>query len=143
MDNTIEITFVESKIEIAECWEVASELRSHLNENNFVNDVLELMSDKYQIIVIKEDNKVVSFAGFRPLRFLNSGPIIYIDDLCTLENYRQKGYGTALLNYIKDLAIKSGKTSVHLDSGYFRLDAHKLYFKNNFKQNAYHFSLEV
>jgi GNAT superfamily N-acetyltransferase len=143
MNKETGIKYARSFEEIEQCWEVMKELRAHLNKENFVNQVLEMMQEKYQIITIKHGHKVIAFAGFRAMHFLNSGNIIYIDDLCTLQDYRGKGHASELLDYIIEIGKQNKVNEIQLDSGYKRFDAHRLYLNKKFKIVAHHFSLDL
>jgi len=146
LDHVPAIRFAQTEKEIEDCWEVIKELRPHLQKENLVAQVKEMEQEGYRIVYVAikegEEEKVVSFAGFRPLQMLFSGKMIYIDDLGTLPAYRGHGYAGQLLDYIHQLAKDTGKTGVHLDSGHHRHDAHRLYLNKKFVITAHHFTLK-
>ena len=130
--------------EIISCWEVVTALRPHLKKENLVAMVNEMQKlEGFTMIYIEDDDKPVAFAGFRRMQTLYAGKTIYIDDLSTLPEYRKKGYGKKLLNYIIDLARKENLNAVHLDSGHTRFDAHRLYLNSGFRIISHHFGLEL
>ena len=140
----MEIRFAQSDQEILDCWEVVKELRPHLvSPQQYLEQVKEMMQDGYQLLYVSvkagEGNKAVSFAGFRNMHMLHTGKMIYIDDLGTLPDHRGHGYGSQLLDYIFQLAKDTGKTTVHLDSGYHRNTAHRLYLQKGFVLGSHHF----
>jgi GNAT superfamily N-acetyltransferase len=139
------IRFAQSENEIENCWDVVSVLRPHLLKENFIPQIHEMQQEGYQLLYIAitehKREKVVAVAGYRNMQKLYCGKIIYIDDLCTLPEYRGKGYAARLLDYIHQLAKDTGKVAVHLDSGYQRNDAHRLYLKKGYKLACHHFSL--
>lgn len=138
-----EIKHAQSVQEIESCWAVVQVLRPHLQKENFLGQVQEMMPDGYQIIYICEDQLTVAFAGFRNMNMLYSGKIIYVDDLSTLPQYRGRGHAGRLLDYIYQLAEKLGKNAVHLDSGYHRNDAHRLYLNKGYILESHHFAKEI
>lgn len=144
----MEIRFAQSDQEILDCWEVVKELRPNLpNPEAYLQQVKEMMQDSYQMIYvwIKEGDihKAVSFAGYRNLQMLHTGKMIYIDDLGTLPGYRGHGYASQLLDYVYQLAKDTGKTGVHLDSGYHRQMAHRLYLQKGFVLSSHHFAWKL
>jgi GNAT superfamily N-acetyltransferase len=144
----MEIQFAQSEQEILDCWEVVKELRPHLtDQQGFLQQVKEMMQDGYRMIyvVVKGSNgdKAVAFAGFRNMQMLFTGKMIYIDDLCTLPAFRGKGYASQLLDYVHQLAKDTGKTAVHLDSGYQRKAAHRLYLQKGFELSSHHFVQKI
>lgn len=135
----MKITEAKSETEILMCWEVIHELRPHLEKENFLSLIKEMMSEGYRLSFIEEDGNAIAAIGFRYLQFLFAGKHFYIDDLVTLPSARNKGYGAALLNYVFELAKKNGYEKVTLDSGHHRNDAHRLYLNKGFKISAHHF----
>lgn len=138
-----EIKYAITDEEINFCWEVVRALRPHLEQRNYLSLVRSMMQEGYQMIYIGIDSQAVAFAGFRSMQMLYSGKIIYIDDLSTLPEHRGKGYAGLLLDFIHKLAADTGKKAVHLDSGYQRNEAHRLYLNNGYKLASHHFVKEL
>ncbi len=116
-------------------------LRPHLKQQeNWVEQIQFQHQQGYQSKGIYDNDKVVAYMGFRFLMTLAWGSIMYIDDLVTHQSVRGKGYAAALLKYADDLARKSQCDQIHLDSGYTRLDAHRLYLNHDFHLTSHHFS---
>lgn len=126
--------------DILKCWDVLLALRPHLVFDSFVSTVKEMMSEGYRLAYIEENGKAVAAIGFRYQQYLYNGKHFYIDDLSTLPESRGKGYGGMLLGYVADLAREKGYKVITLDSGYTRLDAHRLYLNKGFVLAAHHFS---
>jgi GNAT superfamily N-acetyltransferase len=124
---------------IRQCWEVVVSLRPHLQEQDFLQKTKSMMDEGYNIVFIEEEGKAVAFAGFRRMQMFYCGNIIYIDDLNTLPEYRNHGYAGILLDFIHDIAAKENRDAVHLDSGYHRWDAHRLYLKKGYVLGSHHF----
>lgn len=138
------IRIAQNEKEIENCFEVMFELRPHLIRENFVQQVREMEQEGYRLLYVAVEenkiNKVVAVAGYRNMHMLYCGKIIYIDDLSTLPAYRGKGYAGRLLDYIHQLAKDTGKSGVHLDSGYQRNNAHRLYLNKGYVLACHHFS---
>lgn len=135
--------YARNRKDIERCWEVIEALRPHLTRDTFADQVLEQMQDGYRLIYIEENGIPVAFSGFRNIQHLYSGKIIYIDDLSTLPSARGKGYASALLDHIHRLARDTGRVAVHLDSGYQRRDAHRLYLNKGYVLASHHFERKV
>lgn len=138
-----QIKHATTNADIEKCWEVVKVLRPHLRKENYLSQVRSMMQEGYQMIYIDGEPHAAAFAGFRNMHMLYSGEIIYIDDLSTLPEYRGKGFGGKLLDYVHKLAAETGKKSVHLDSGYHRNDAHRLYLNKGYKIASHHFVKEL
>ena len=133
------IQFAKTSSEIQKCWYVFSLLRPHLQEDTFREKVTEMLLEGYQIAYIEENGEVVSAIGFRYLQTLFNGKQIYIDDLTTSDKVRGKGYASALLDFVVNIAISKGYDCISLDSGIPRHTAHRLYLNKGFQISSLHF----
>jgi GNAT superfamily N-acetyltransferase len=100
-------------------------------------------TDGYQLAALYDENAVRAVAGYRFMEMLHSGKIIYVDDLNTDERFRSKGYGKALLDWLKSEAKAQGCAQIHLDSGVHRESAHRFYFREQLTIKAYHFHAKL
>jgi GNAT superfamily N-acetyltransferase len=139
----MEILIARTPEDIQQCWEVLNALRPHLNKDNFVVIITEMFTEGYQLAFVKEGEKAVSAVGFRYLQFLYNGKHFYIDDLSTLPEARGKGYAGKLIDYVVELARQKGYDYVTLDSGYHRVNAHRLYLNKGFTLASHHFSKKL
>lgn len=135
----IEIKTAVTNEDIASCWEAMSLLRPLLQKENFVAQIQAMQKEGYTLLYIAEGDKAVSLAGYRIFTMLYCGKMLYIDDLSTLDSCRGKGYASALLEHMYQIAQHQACQSVQLDSGPSRTIAHKLYFKEGFTISAFHF----
>ena len=130
--------------EIVQSFDAFVELRPHLaSKENFVDQVIDQQKEGYEIIAIEENGEVVACIGFRFLAMLAWDKILYIDDLITKEKTRGKGYGKILLDHVIQIAREHLCKEVHLDTGYTRHDAHKVYLKHGFEFNCHHLALKL
>ncbi|ALU26577.1 GNAT family N-acetyltransferase [Myroides odoratimimus] len=139
MENTFEIKAIETASEIQKCLAVALILRPHLNKDTWLITINEMLkNEKYALKGIYDKENIVAFIGYRKMTTLHSGSIIYIDDLCTVESYRGKGFGGKLLAHIRSIAESESMDAVVLDTGFDNHTAQQLYFKNHFELSAVH-----
>lgn len=135
----MEIKTVNSPGELLKLAEVILELRPHLKGKNLAELYSTMSAEGFKIIYIEEDGKGIAFGGYRYLTMFYSGRTLYIDDLCTLPETRGKGCAGKLLDYIIAEAKAKNCDAVALDSGYHRLDAHRLYLNKGFILSSHHF----
>ncbi|HSX03306.1 MAG TPA: GNAT family N-acetyltransferase [Rhabdochlamydiaceae bacterium] len=128
--------------QIKRCYGVMKQLRSHLKEDVFIEQIQRQIAAGYQLIYLEEAGEVVAVAGFRFLEFLAWGKVLYIDGLVTDFEARGKGYGGKLIKWLIERAKVEKCDQVHLDGGPQRHDAHRLYLNHGFKIIGYHFSLD-
>ncbi|WP_373740923.1 GNAT family N-acetyltransferase [Neisseria sp.] len=96
----------------------------------------------YRLIGIFEEGKhnAVAVCGFRETCNLASGRHIFVDDIVTVPQSRNKGYATRLLNEVRQTAADAGIKQLHLNvhARQDRTDAHRLFFCNGFEVSALH-----
>jgi len=129
--------------EIEKCFSVLFELRPHLVAEKFLMQVREMEKEGFKLAYIKENDELVSVAGYRIATTLFMGKHLYIDGLVTLEKERSKGYGEKIISWLRTIAKKNGCNYLHLDSGTQRHSAHKFYFHQGLTIASYHFSEEL
>lgn len=81
----------------------------------------------------------VAVAGFRELKTLAWGSIIYIDDLVTLPEFRGAGHADRVFEWVVAEVKRLGCDELHLDSGHHRYDAHRFYLNHGMRIMDHHF----
>ena len=141
--SDIKVQIAETDEQILKCWDALHALRPHLIEADLLPLIREIQTSGYILAYVESNGKAAAIIGYRYLHFLFNGKHIYIDDLSTLPEARGKGYGSALLDFVKNEAQQRGLKTVTLDSGHHRYDAHRLYLKEGYKIMAHHFLLTL
>ncbi|MEL7243633.1 MAG: GNAT family N-acetyltransferase [Cyanobacteria bacterium J06573_2] len=137
------VNLAESDQQILECFSTMFQLRPHLKQENFVEQVRRQEKEGYQLAFIKVENQVVAVAGFFISESLRYGKFLYVYDLVVDENVRSKGYGKHLFEWLIDYGKSKGCNVLRLDSGVQRFDAHRFYFRQKMKIASYHFNLSL
>lgn len=137
----VEIKELKIEKEWKEAFPVMKQLRTHLNEEQFVELVREAAEkESYKIAALYDNEKIVAATGFMPMITLYNGKFIWVCDLVTDSESRSKGYGEALLNYVHSWSKENGYDIVSLSSGLQRIDAHRFYEnKMNYDKVSYVF----
>src|SRR5579871_4625838 len=139
----MDILSATSDVEIAACYQTFKALRPHLIEKEFVSRVRRQQSEGYRLIYVAESKSVVAAAGYRFLEFLAWGRVLYVDDLITHPDKRGAGYGGALMDWLIAHGREKKCDELHLDSGYQRQDAHRLYLNKGLQLGCHHFSMKL
>lgn len=139
---TTEIFIANTDTEIESCFPAFSALRPHIEQKNFLAQVRRQQVQLYQILALRHDGTVKSAAGFRFAEFLAWGKVLYIDDLTTLPGETSKGFAGSLLDWLINHAKINQCQGVHLDTGYTRHAAHRLYLHKGFLFKSHHLSME-
>ncbi|MBW8881331.1 MAG: GNAT family N-acetyltransferase [Asticcacaulis sp.] len=130
---------------IGRCFPVMKMLRPHLTDaGDFIIRVRRQQGyADWRLAYVEDDGEVVACAGFRVHEWLVSGKVLYVDDLVTVDTGRSKGYGKALLDWLKALAREEGCAQLRLDSGTHRAQAHRFYFREGLTIQAFHFETNL
>ncbi len=140
---THDIFMAQSDTDVAACFDAFHTLRPHLTRDTFLAQVRRQEAQGYQIVALRCDGEVKSAAGFRLSEFLAWGKVLYIDDLTTLDRARGKGYASALLDWLAAHAQAMQCAAMHLDTGYTRHAAHRVYLQKGFELNCHHLARQV
>jgi GNAT superfamily N-acetyltransferase len=141
--ETPEVRVAQSDAEIAACFPVMRHLRTHLDEDGFVERVREQERDGYHLAFLAVEGRPVAVAGYRLGRNLAWGRFLYVDDLVTDPEWRSGGCGATLLNWLKAEAEAHGCEQLHLDSGTQREDAHRFYTRERMDMTSLHFQSPI
>ncbi|MEU9233777.1 GNAT family N-acetyltransferase [Streptomyces subrutilus] len=119
---------------------VLRELRPHLTEDLFRSILAEGGSQGLRFTAAYDgDGACVGAAGWRIVANTYLIRKLYVDDLVTAATARSSGVGHALLAHLEDHARAAGCTTLSLDSGTQRTDAHRFYFRERMAVTAFSF----
>jgi GNAT superfamily N-acetyltransferase len=138
-----DIGLVRSDEEIQRCFPVLNELRTQIQESEFVKTVRRLEREGFRLACVTEHDDVKAVAGFRVTENLDNGRFMYVDDLVTKPDERSRGYGQRLFAWLLDYARSHGCQALSLDSGVQRFDAHRFYLRNRMRISSHHFWMPV
>lgn len=130
MGTTPTLLFKElrTKEEILAGFSVMKHLRTHLDENSYLELVLEAQQKEgYRLVALYDHGKMVAITGFMPMITLYNGRFVWVCNLVTAPSERSKGYGKKLLSYVHQWAKENGYSIISLSSGLQRVDAHRFY----------------
>jgi hypothetical protein len=138
------MNILDSNLDLKKCFPLMKQLRPHLTLENFEQQVeRQIHSSGYTLAALEVNNELKSLIGFRVTEYLAWGKILYIDDLVTDVGNMGKGYAGTLLDWVFKKGVALNCQQIHLDSGYQRYDAHRLYLNKKMKIVGHHFCKEV
>jgi GNAT superfamily N-acetyltransferase len=128
--------------ETALAYTAMRELRTHLaSEDEFVRQVDRQRAHGYRLIgvFVPSVEDAVAVAGFWTSECLSAGRYLYVDDLVTQAEHRNRGHAAALLDWLTEAARRDGCVVVRLDSATHRHGAHGFYFDQGMRIASFHF----
>lgn len=135
----MDIHLATTEAEIMACFPLMQELRPHLEAADFLDRIRRQERASYRLAYVDTTEGPVALAGFRLGENLAWGNFLYVDDLVTLAGQRSKGYGAALLDWLKKYASDKACSQLHLDSGTQRQAAHCFYEREGMDRSGFHF----
>jgi GNAT superfamily N-acetyltransferase len=128
--------------ELRAAWPLVAQLRPDFDESRFVEQMQRQIGDGCRATVLYDRDGVPrAFACWRVMEMLAVGRHVYVDDLVTDTASRSRGYGKALLDWLKSEARRLGCVRLQLDSGTQRCDAHAFYLREGLRIEAFHFGV--
>lgn len=124
--------------EVNRCYPLMNILRPRLIKSEFSDQVSRQQQQGYHLMVLQEDDIPVSLLGYRLVENLIIGKFLYVDDLVTDPDLKQRGYASQLLNWTVEVAKQHECRAIQLDSGFENVDAHRLYLNHGFQLSAHH-----
>lgn len=137
------IKLAQNADEIAACFPVMIQLRPHLQAETFVDLILELMATGYRLAYLREDEAIVTVAGYKVDRNLYAGKYLYVEDLVTCSSARSLGFGKRMLDWLTEQARIENCQVLHLDSGVQRFEAHRFYLRQRMDIVSHHFLMKL
>ena len=138
------INFATTDDEINGCYDVMSQLRSHIKREDFLPRVRRQMEAfDFKLPYLEEGGEVKAVAGIRISEWLHGGKYLEIDDLVADDDERSRGYGGKLFDWIVEYARRQGCAHVRLLSGVQRFDAHRFYLRKRMNIAAHYFTLDL
>lgn len=124
--------------------DVMRQLRTMIPADAYLATIRRMQREGYRLAALRDDDGVVrAVAGFRCFEMHYVGRLMYVDDLSTDAASRSRGYGSALLAWLKEEARAQGCKELHLDSGVQREHAHRFYFREGMMVNCFHFRIAL
>jgi GNAT superfamily N-acetyltransferase len=121
---------------------VHRQLRPHL-PRHYVERMREVFAGGAEMAVAVLDGQVTGLTVFRVLEKTHSGRDLYCDDLVTDDQRRSTGVGHALIEYMEAICRERQCDTFSLDSGTWRQQAHKFYFREGMTITSFHFDKKI
>jgi len=137
------IRLAETDSDILGCFPVMLQLRLHLEQSKFVEQIRQQMKEGYQLAFFDVEGSIVGVSGFRISTSLASGKLLYVEDLIVDKLNRSQGYGQQLFQWLVKYAKEHDCKELSLDSGIQRFDAHRFYLMQRMSITSHHFLIKL
>jgi len=125
--------------ELFSVYDLICEIRDELEYDEF-EDLIYDMRDRYKMVGILEGDTLISYAGICIDTNLYHKRHLLIEDFVTAQKYRQKGYGTMMLDYLRDYAKMAMCKNIVISCKSKTKETYLFYKKNGFETKNLVFS---
>lgn len=119
--------------------EIIQQLYPEITFDKYQSYLQEMISHNYQQLAVFEHDNCIGLTGFWTGIKLWSGKYIEIDNFIVHEDYRRKGVGKIMTDYIATLAEQLNCNVVVLDAYTGNFKAHRFYYNQGYAPRGFHF----
>ena len=118
---------------------VMQELYPSLTEIQYYEMLSEMIPNNYGQIAVFEDEKCVGISGYWIGTKLWCGKYLELDNVIVSKEYRSKGVGKILSDFLDNKAHLNNCTIQVLDAYTTNFKAHRFYYNQGFSPKGFHF----
>ncbi len=118
---------------------VMQELYPSLTEIQYYEMLSEMIPNNYGQIAVFEDGKCVGISGYWIGTKLWCGKYLELDNVIVSKEYRSKGVGKILSDFLDKKAHLNNCTILVLDAYTSNFKAHRFYYNQGFSPKGFHF----
>lgn len=129
--------------EMLAAFEVLQHMYPKMTREKYGTIIRQRKEEGYRMVGVFDGNKCVSSAGFWiGVRFY-CGKFIQLDNMVTLPEYRSKGAGKIITDFIKEIGKTENCLKVLVDTYVENFDAHRFFLKEGFIIRGYHLNYTI
>lgn len=140
----VRIRELESESEWVDAFPVVEQLRTHLDEAQYLEYLERMTADGYRLFGLFSDGDLAAVAGVDISTNMYYGRHLWVFELVTDADHRSRGFGGQLFRYLVEWAEARGCEKVALSSGLQREDAHRFYEEHvEMERASYVYTLDL
>jgi GNAT superfamily N-acetyltransferase len=128
-----------TKEEMLEHLSVLNDLYPSLTFEEYARDLENMLPHNYGQVAVFDGEACVGISGFWIGTKLWCGKYLELDNIVVKNEYRSKGVGQLLFDYLAIKAKEHDCTMMALDSYTTNYKAHKFFYNNGFAPRGFHF----
>lgn len=99
----------------------------------------DMLAHGYRMLAVFEGEVCLGLSGFWVITKIYSGKYLELDNVVVSSEYRSKGVGKLMSDFLEDLARREGCETMMLDAYLENEKAHAFYEREGFTKRGYHF----
>ena len=136
MQQLIELTTID---EMMEHFSLIQQLYPDYSTEKYHDLLSAMLPNNYKQLIVVENGITIALAGFWIGTKLWSGKYLELDNVVVHEDFRSKGIGSIMTNYLNQKAIDEDCMMIVLDAFSTNFGAHKFYMNHGFVPKGFHF----
>ncbi|MBE8724901.1 GNAT family N-acetyltransferase [Flavobacterium hungaricum] len=114
-------------------------LYPNISVEKYSSFLSEMVPHNYTQIAVFEDKTCIGITGCWSATKLWTGKYLEIDNFVVNPQYRSKGIGKLLTDFVEKKAIELGCSSIVLDAFTGNFGAHRFYYNQGYAPKGFHF----
>ncbi len=119
--------------------EIIQQMYPKMTMEKYQTFLSEMVPHNYTQIAVFENEKCIGITGCWFSTKLWSGKYLEMDNFVVHSDYRSKGIGKMLTDYVEQKAIDLGCTNIVLDAYTSNFAAHRFYYNQGYEPKGFHF----
>ncbi|MBP6001257.1 MAG: GNAT family N-acetyltransferase [Flavobacterium sp.] len=136
MQQLIELTTIE---EMMEQFSLIQQLYPDYSTEKYHDLLSAMLPNNYKQLIVVANGITIGLAGFWIGTKLWSGKYLELDNVVVHEDFRSKGIGSIMTDYLNQKAIDEQCNMIVLDAFSTNFGAHKFYMNHGFVPKGFHF----
>ena len=128
-----------SKAEMLLQLPLINQLSPDIKQKDYERMLDEMLKQGYRVIGVFDKNKCIGVSGFRTGTKLYSDKYLEADNVVIDKNYRSKGIGKLLMDWLEAEAKRNRCKTIMLDAYVENFSGHKFYYREGFITRGFHF----
>ena len=116
-----------------------NQLNPDIRQKDYERMLEEMLKHGYRMIGVFDGKKCIGVSGFWLGTKLYSDKYLEADNVVIDKNYRSKGIGKLLMDWLEDEAKRKGCKMLMLDAYVENFSGHKFYYREGFITRGFHF----
>lgn len=130
---------LEHKSDMLPLWPLLQQLNPNVTKHYLDSVLDDMIAHGYTMITIWDDDTCMGLSGIWVSTKIYSGKYLEMDNVVIDHNYRSRGIGTLLTDYIIQYAREKSCATMMLDAYLENDKAHAFYERVGFVRRGYHF----
>lgn len=136
MQQLIELTTIE---EMMEQFSLIQQLYPDYSTEKYHDLLSAMLPNNYRQLIVVANGITIGLAGFWIGTKLWSGKYLELDNVVVHEDFRSKGIGSIMTDYLNQKAMDEQCNMIVLDAFSTNFGAHKFYMNHGFVPKGFHF----